>query len=186
MNGDLETSRLLLRRFTPDDVDNVWELDHDPEVMRYVSGGQPTPYSDVRDRSIPRFLTYHREHPGIGYWAMEERETRAFIGRIFLTRVRTDPDALEIGYRLKRSAWGKGYATEGVRALVRKAFVEQRALRVFAYTVRDNRASWRVMEKAGFTLVQTFVYDRPGRWHDGMEGAQYALTRDQWSACGTQ
>src|SRR5262245_2151732 len=161
MDGDLETPRLLLRRFTPDDVDNVWELDRDPEVMRHVSGGQPTPYSVVRDRSIPRFLTYHRDHPGIGYWAVEEKETRAFIGRIFLTRVRTDPDALEIGYRLRRSAWGKGYATEGVRALVRKAFAEQNALRVTAYTVRENRASWRVMEKAGFTLVQTFVYDRP-------------------------
>src|SRR5262245_60270553 len=96
MDGDLETPRLLLRRFTPDDVDNVWELDRDPEVMRHVSGGQPTAYSVVRDRAIPRFLTYHRDHPGIGYWAVEEKETRAFIGRIFLTRVRTDPDALEI------------------------------------------------------------------------------------------
>jgi len=180
MDGNLETSRMIWRRFTPEDVDNVWELDSDPAVMRHLNGGQPTPYNVIRDTAIPRFLAYHREHAGLGYWAAEEKETRAFVGRFFLTIDRPDPTALEIGYRLKQSVWGKGYATEGVRALVRKAFVESGAPRVTAYTTRENRASWRVMEKAGLSLVRSFVAERPGRWHHGKEVVVYALTKQEW------
>src|SRR5947209_2964954 len=72
MDGYLETPRLVLRRFTPEDVDNLRELDSDPEVMRRLTGGQPTPYDDIRDLAIPRFLAYHQELEGLGYWAVEE------------------------------------------------------------------------------------------------------------------
>ncbi len=180
MDGDLETPRLVLRRFTPQDADNVWELDSDPEVMRLLNGGQPTPYDVVRDTDIPRFLAYHEKHAGLGYWAVEEKETKAFVGRFFLKIDRSDPTSLELGYRLKRSVWGKGYATEGARALVHMAFAELGAPRMTAYTTRENRVSWRVMEKAGFSSVRAFVWERPGMWDHGKEVVEYALSRQEW------
>jgi len=182
MDVSLETLRLILRRFTPEDVDNLWELDSDPEVMRHLNGGQPTPYGAIHDTDIPRFLAYHQEHEGLGYWAVEEKETREFIGRFLLKLDRSDPASLELGYRLKRSVWGQGYATEGSRALIRKAFEDLDALRVTAYTTPANRASWRVMEKAGLSFVRAFVLEAPGRWHHGREAVEYALSRQEWES----
>jgi RimJ/RimL family protein N-acetyltransferase len=182
MGEYLETPRLVLRRFTPEDVDNVWELDSDPEVMRHLTGGQPTPYDDTRDLAIPRFLAYHQEHEGLGYWAAEERATGEFIGRFHLKRDRSDHASLEVGYRLKRSVWGQGYATDAVRALVRKAFEDLDAPRVTAYTTTENGASWRVMEKAGLSFVRAFVLEAPGRWHHGREAVEYALSRQEWES----
>src|SRR4029450_3018730 len=91
------------------------------------------------------------------------------------------PDEPELGYRLRRSAWGKGYATQGSRALIRAAFTELGARRVYAETMVVNRGSRRVMEKAGLRLVRTF--HRP--WPDPIEGdehgeVEYALTRAEW------
>lgn len=181
MDDYLDTPRLFLRRFTPEDVDNLWELDSDPEVMRHLNGGRPTPYDSVRETDLPRFLTYHQEHAGLGYWAAEERESREFIGRFFLKRDRADPQSIELGYRLKRSVWGKGYATEGARALIRKAFEELDAPRVTAYTTPENAASWRVMEKAGLSLVRVFVLEGRG-WHHGKEAVEYAVSRQEWES----
>jgi RimJ/RimL family protein N-acetyltransferase len=182
MDVYLETPRLVLRRFTPEDVDNLWELDGDPEVMRHLTGGQPTPYDDIRDLAIPRVLAYHQEHEGLGYWAAEEKEMREFIGRFHLKLDRSDPESLEVGYRLKRPAWGQGYATEAVRALVRRAFEDLDAPRVTAYTTLEYRASWRVMEKAGFSFVRAFVLEAPGRWHHGRQAVEYALRRQEWAS----
>lgn len=182
MDVCLETPRLALRRFTPEDVNNLWEVESDPEVMRHLNGGRPTPYDVICDTDIPRFLAYHRDHEGLGYWAAEEKGTGEFIGRFFLKLGRSDPEALELGYRLKRSAWGRGYATEGVGALVRTAFVDLAAPMVTAFTTLENRASWRVMEKAGMSCVRAFVLEGPGRWHHGREAVEYALTRQEWEA----
>lgn len=179
MDVYLETERLILRRFTPEDVDNLCELDRDPEVTRHLTGGQPTPYEVIRDQEIPYFLEYYREHEGLGWWASEEKATGEFIGWFHLKPDRFDPSALEVGYRLRPSAWGKGYGTEGARALVRKAFEQLGAQRVTAYTGSANNASRRVMEKAGLGLVRTFVWEAPGRWRHGKEAVEYALSRKQ-------
>jgi RimJ/RimL family protein N-acetyltransferase len=86
-----------------------------------------------------------------------------------------------LGYRLRRSTWGKGYATEGSRALVRKAFEELAVQRVFAETMAVNLASRRVMEKAGLRFVRTFhlTWDDPipGTEHGEVE---YELTAADW------
>src|SRR5947209_20555810 len=68
----------------------------------------------------------------------------------------SDPNDVALGYRLRKAAWGHGYATEGARALIRKGFTELGVQRVFATTYQDNRASRRVMEKSGLTLVRTY------------------------------
>ena len=81
------------------------------------------------------------------------------------------------------SAWGHGYATEGSRALVRKAFTELGARRVYATTMVVNFGSWRVMEKAGLRRVRLFHQPWPDRIEGEEHGdVEYALTRDEWLA----
>ena len=184
MHVYLETERLILRRFTPDDVDLVTGLDADPAVMRYINGGRPTPHDEIRDDYLPWWLAYYERGDRYGFWAAIERQTGAFLGWFHLRPLPDDPeDEPELGYRLMASAWGHGYATEGSRALVRKAFTELGARRVYATTMVVNVGSWWVMEKAGLRRVRLFHQ----LWPDRIEGeehgdVEYALTRDEWAA----
>ncbi len=73
MTQTLETARLSLRRFTAADVDRLVDLDGDPEVMRYLNGGTPTPRDVIEREILPRFLAVDRRHPGLGFWAAFER-----------------------------------------------------------------------------------------------------------------
>ena len=153
----LETERLVLRRFTQADVDHPFDLDSDPEVMRFLSGGKSTPRDVIEDEILPRFFQHYKRFAGYGYWEAIEKTTGAFLGWFGLVPPEGgSPDQVELGYRLRKSAWGKGYATEGPRALIRKGFTELGVRRVRATTYHDNLASRRVMEKAGLRLVRTY------------------------------
>jgi RimJ/RimL family protein N-acetyltransferase len=93
----------------------------------------------------------------------------------------TAPAVWDLGYRLRRSAWGQGYATEGSLALVRKAFTELGVQRVTAGALAANVASWRVMEKAGLTLVGTYRKTFPDLYNgEEQEIVVYALTKEDW------
>jgi RimJ/RimL family protein N-acetyltransferase len=178
----LETERLVLRRFTEADVENLLDLDGDPEVMRFLTGGKPTPRNVIENKTLPRFLRYYKHTEGFGYWAAIEKSTGAFLGWFaFHPPEGGGSDEVELGYRFKKSAWGKGYATEGSRALIRKGFTELGVRRVFAQTMAVNTASRRVMEKAGLVPARTFHED----WQEPIEGAEqgeveYALIRADW------
>jgi RimJ/RimL family protein N-acetyltransferase len=188
----LETERLVLRRFTEDDVDNLYDLDGDPEVMRFLTGGAPTPREAIERDILPRFLGYYERFEGFGRWAAIEKDTGDFLGWFgFRLREDTSPGEAALSYRLRRSAWGKGYATEGSRALIRKGFAELGVRRVVATTYQDNAASRRVMEKSGLKLVRTYrmtpeglmaqsTYDATSAdlW-DG-DDVEYALTKADW------
>ena len=158
----LETERLVLRRFTEADADNLFELEGDPEVMRFLTGGRPTPREVIRTETLPRFLHYYERLEGFGFWAVIEKVTGEFLGWFeFRPPEGGGPGEVELGYRLRRSAWGKGYATEGSRALIRKGFTELGVRRVVAETMAVNTASRRVMKKAGLRLVRTFYRSWP-------------------------
>ena len=178
----LETERLTLRRLTEADADDLFELDGDPEVMRFLTGGKPTSRGVILDETLPRFLRCYERFAGLGYWAAVERATGGFLGWFALhPREGGNADEVELGYRLRRSAWGKGYAAEGSRALIRKGFAELGVRRVVAETMAVNKASRRVMEKAGLTHVRTFHQE----WPEPIEGnehgdVEYALTRADW------
>ena len=180
----LETPRLAIRQFTEDDVDNLFELNSDPAVMRYLTGGKPTPLEEIRDRIIPFHLAGYDRHDRLGTWAAESVATGEFLGWFHL---RPGPGGdvanVELGYRLRRSAWHKGYATEGSRALVALGFADLGAERVYGHTMTVNTASRHVMEKCGLALVRTFPYEGT----DLIEGAEhgeveYALTRPEWES----
>src|SRR5262249_8133708 len=90
-------------------------------------------------------------------WAAVELATQEFVGWFsFRPQEGRKLDVVELGYRLRRSAWGKGYATEVAHALIRKGFTELGVQRVCAQTYQDNLGSRRVMEKVGLRLVRTF------------------------------
>ncbi|MFJ4986333.1 GNAT family N-acetyltransferase [Streptomyces sp. NPDC088732] len=171
----LETERLRLRHFTDSDTDadHLIGLDSDPEVMRYL--GSPTPADVIRHDVLPRFARSQ-------VWAAEERTTGQFIGWFALTPRDGGPaDDLELGYRLRRAAWGRGYGTEGARALVAKAFTDLGARRVYAETMFVNARSRRVMENAGLSFVRVFHE----QWEVPLAGAEhgeveYALLRTDW------
>ncbi|MFC7614960.1 GNAT family N-acetyltransferase [Actinokineospora soli] len=162
MHVFLRTDRLLLRRFTPADVDLVVALDRDPGVMRYISGEPPTTPEEARDEIIPAWLAYYDRSPSFGFWAAHEHPGGAFVGWFHFRPSPDRPDAgVELGYRLHRSAWGHGYATELSRALIHKGFTEWGVDRVYAETMSVNTASRRVMEKAGLRHVRTFHHPWP-------------------------
>jgi RimJ/RimL family protein N-acetyltransferase len=178
----LETERLVLRRFTTGDADHLVDLDADPDVMRYVTGGVPTSREKIETEVLPAFLGYYERYEGYGFWAVIEKATGEFLGW-FHFRPRRDaaPGEVELGYRLRRSAWGKGYATEGSRALIRKGFTELGVQRVFAEAMAVNTASRRVMEKAGLKLVRTFHQPWPYPIEgDQFGGVEYALDEAGW------
>src|SRR5947209_4562634 len=110
----LETERLVLRHFTADDADLLIELDSDPAVMRYLTGGKPTPPETIRERNLPGILAgYDTWDRKLGLFAAHEKDGGAFIGWFILRPEVDGPlDKVEIGYRLRQAAWGKGYATE--------------------------------------------------------------------------
>ena len=157
----LETERLVLRGFTEDDVDNLYELNGDRDVMWYLTGGEPTPRGEVRDRIVPFFLSFYERDDGLGFWAAETRAAGAFLGWFHLRP--TEDGSVDLGYRLRKAAWNQGYATEGSRALIRKCFTDLGVNRVIAHTMAVNHASRRVMEKSGLAFVQVHQIRGPAR-----------------------
>ncbi|MGO9876581.1 MAG: GNAT family N-acetyltransferase, partial [Acidimicrobiia bacterium] len=120
-------------------------------------------------------------------WAAESAATGEFLGWFHLragpdTDV-TDVTNVELGYRLRRSTWNMGYATEGSRALISMGFTSTSVERVFAHTMTVNAASRRVLEKCGLTLVRTTAYEGAGSPEGAEHGeVEYALTKPEWEA----
>ncbi len=177
-----ETERLVLRRFTEADADDLFDLHGDSEVMRFLTGGRPTPRDVILNETLPRFLRSYERFEGFGVWAAIERLTGEFLGWFeFHPPEGRGPEEAELGYRLRRSAWGKGYATEGSRTLIRRGFTELGVRRVVAETMAVNAASRRVMEKAGLTYVRRFHQEWPWRIEGDEHGdVEYALRKADW------
>jgi RimJ/RimL family protein N-acetyltransferase len=178
----LETERMLLRQFTMADADNLVALDSDPQVMAFVTGGVPTSRVEIETEILPAFLSYYERFDGYGFWAAIDKASGDFLGWFhFRPRPGSSPHEPELGYRLCRSAWGKGYATEGSRALITAGFTRFGVRRVVAETMVVHTASRRVMEKAGLSLVRTFRQPWPYRM-DGDEfgDVEYALDKADW------
>jgi len=179
----LETPRLRLRHIVPADLDALVELDADPEVMRYISYGEPTPRVRYEQDYLPRFLAYYTSTPLLGYWIAETRADDQFVGWFHLRPDRIDDGEQELGYRLRRAAWGLGLATEGSRALLEHGFRRVGAARISARTLAGNHASQRVMQKCGLRYERDFVYAEDviaGRSERERTAVKYSLGREDW------
>ena len=162
----LETPRLILRQLTSDDIDDLVTLDSDPEVMRYINGGVASTREAIAKDFLPYAMSYYDRDKNLGFWAIIEQQSNDFIGWIFL-RPEVDfkllqqlnlaeQDAVELGYRIRRSSWGKGYTTEAAKALIAK-ITESQISKINAWALIENKASTRVMEKVGLKLQQEYV-----------------------------
>jgi RimJ/RimL family protein N-acetyltransferase len=158
MREHLLTDRLVLRDITEADAGFLFDLDSDPEVMRYIG---PRPAPDVTSY-LERTRTVHlpqQEHPWHGVRIVLDRASGEFLGWVFVrpaTEAKcarelgwTRSDEVEVGYRYHRCAWGRGVATEAARPLVRIALLDPATTAVVAYALAGNLASLRVLEKLG-------------------------------------
>jgi RimJ/RimL family protein N-acetyltransferase len=179
----LTTDRLVLRRFTLDDADDLLALDSDPLVRRFVEDGEPVTHETAVEL-IKHWLKYHERSDLFGFWAAIERTTGRFLGWFhFRPGGGHGDDEPELGYRLTASAWGRGLATEGSIALIDHGFSTGRISRVLAETMAVNVGSRRVMEKAGMRLVRSFHAEWPVRIPGDEEGdVEYAITFEEWRA----
>jgi RimJ/RimL family protein N-acetyltransferase len=181
----LLTPRLELRRLTGADLDWLTALHGDPAVMRYIDDGVGVPAEVVASQTLPGILgEYEQLPPGLGCFAAVPRPGGGPVGWLSLrpassVGLEDEQGTVELGYRLFPAAWGRGYATEGARALVRHAFTAVGADRIVATTMTVNTGSRRVLEKAGLRLVRTFCAQWPGYLTGAEHGdVVYALDRD--------
>nr|WP_255216155.1 GNAT family N-acetyltransferase [Pseudenhygromyxa sp. WMMC2535] len=158
-----------LRKLDAGDLDDLLELDSDPEVMRYISGGVPNTRRDYVGEGegegetktqglLPRMLAWSADDPVGFYAALHEG---AFVGWFHLRpSIAEGEDALELGYRLHRAAWGRGLATEGARALATLAVDALGCPLLDGCAMPGNRASIAVLEKCGLRFVDLRMHPR--------------------------
>lgn len=161
----LETARLELRSFTPEDAERLFELDHDPQVMRFIGPYGLDSVEAYRERIESVYVPYAARADGLGLWAAWEKASGQFVGWCclrpaadyrFAVEAGFRANDAELGYRLRPSAWGQGFATEVSRALIRDVIERGFAGDVVASALAANRASTRVMEKCSLRLDREF------------------------------
>lgn len=142
-----ETDRMMLRRASWPDVDDVVALTTDAEVMGFDDSLPLTP-ARVLAEEMPRLMAHQRRTDQLGFWVARERATGAFLGWFMMTPVATEDGAVRLGYRLRRRAWDQGYGTEGMLQLIEMARAAEMST-VIATTPAGNTAAGRVMQRAG-------------------------------------
>jgi RimJ/RimL family protein N-acetyltransferase len=149
----LETERLRLRAWRPSDLDRYAALCADPEVMRYFGADGATKTREESAEQLAGFVQHWEDH-GLGLWCAASRDRDECLGFIGLAIPFFLPEvmpAVEIGWRLARDEWGKGYATEGARRVVPFAFDDLGLDEIVSIARVENQRSWHVMEKLGMT-----------------------------------
>lgn len=166
----LETDRLTLRMFRESDLDAYGEMCADPEVMRYIGDGQPL------DRPMAwrklAMVVGHWTLRSYGLWAAEERASGVLVGYVGFWNPEGWP-GFELGWTLRRSFWGRGYATEGARAALRHAFTQMQQPHVISLIQPENAASIRVAQRLGERLLESAEVM-------GKSVLVYRITRQEW------
>lgn len=156
----LETERLLLREWAESDTDPFAKMNCDPEVMKYF----PKHLSYDESKAFIQKSNSILSEKKFGLWAVEIKNSKEFIGFIGLAvptfEARFMP-CTEIGWRLKASAWGHGYASEGARQVLQYAFVNLGMNEVVSFTAKINEPSWKVMERIGMKRNAEEDFDHP-------------------------
>lgn len=175
----LTTDRLILRPWRAEDRAPFAAMSADPEVMRYLMPVADRAASDaIADR-----LAGHIEEHGFGFWALEAPDVAPFIGITGLIHVGDDmpfAPAVEIGWRLAREHWGKGYASEAARASLAFGFDQLKLDEIVALTVPANSRSQAVMKRIGMSRDPADDFEHP-RLADGdplKSHVLYRITRD--------
>jgi RimJ/RimL family protein N-acetyltransferase len=165
----IETDRLLLRMIRADDLDQLALLLSDPDVVKYVGDGQPSGREEAA-RALES-ISKHWETHGFGRWAVVDKSSGEFIGFGGLRSLFGTP---EVVYHFAKAYWGKGYASEMARAVLRFGFEERGFDRIVAITKPQNAASIRVMDKVGLR------FEKHARYYD-IDVVQYEIKREEFT-----
>lgn len=156
MDVILETERLLFRKFTLEDALLIYQLNLDPEVIRYTFD----PITDMeharqvlKKTILPQYELYNH-----GRWAIHLQSGMEFIGWCGLKAI-PDRDEIDLGYRLKKQYWGNGYATEAAKACIQYGFEDLNLSRIIGRAVPENTASLHILEKCGMKYKSTGIVD---------------------------
>jgi ribosomal-protein-alanine N-acetyltransferase len=159
MNVVIETKRLLLRTFTINDAQLIYDLNTDSNVTRYTYD----PINDLEHAKevlekiiLPQYALYNH-----GRWAVHLKVDLDFIGWCGL-KYRPELHEVDLGYRFKKSAWGRGYATEAAYACLEYGFKKLHIQKITGRAVPENEGSWKVLEKIGMLFAREELVD--GHW----------------------
>jgi RimJ/RimL family protein N-acetyltransferase len=177
----LTTARLELRPWRDSDREPFAALNADPEVMRFMPERLERAASDALLDAVQQGLAAR----GWGVWALARRDGGEFLGYVGLSRVTFSvpfAPCLEVLWRLKRSSWGHGYATEGTRRCLEYAFGTLAAEELYAFTVPANLRSRAVMERLGMCHLPAgdFEHPRLPPAHPLRPHVLYRISREEW------
>jgi RimJ/RimL family protein N-acetyltransferase len=177
---ELKTERLLLRQWRSEDMPGFAELNADPEVMEFYPQLLSPQTSNAGAEKFKSLISKN----GWGFWAVESTPERSFIGLVGLHRPTYDlpfGPCVEIGWRLARAYWGKGYATEAARVCLEFAFDSLKLSEVYAFTSVPNMKSRAVMERLDMVNMQA-NFDHPMMPHDSplREHVVYKIEKQHW------
>lgn len=165
----LYTERFILKPLSREHLNLLIELFTDTEVMRYVAAKPYTPMKAAAHAKV--IIPYEETRASLGTWAVHDKASTTVHGWVALQKLGAD---IEVGFRIRRSSWGKGVATEGGSRLVDYCFQDLALEHVVAITWKRNLASQRVIEKIGLRLEKEYELD-------GVDWCFYRLTAKQWS-----
>ena len=176
MQIHLETERLIIREIELSDVDDMFEMDSDPEVRKYIDQSPNQKKEEITD--VINFIRKQYEENGIGRWAVIDKKTQEMLGWCCVKLYREPLNGLvniyEHGYRFKQKHWGKGYATESSKAILDWGFKNLNTEIIYAITHLENKASIHVLTKLGFELKEVFQYD------ENLECNWFELKKEDW------
>ena len=139
-----------------DEADLLFQLDGDPDVMKYITLGVPRTMDEVIEKSMPRILKSYQDKTDFGIFAAYLINSEKYIGWFQFEKDKEFEDSIEIGWRLKKQYWGNGYATEVATVLCELGIKMGKT--IVARAMIENLASIRVMEKAGLKFEKKFWY----------------------------
>ncbi|RMA78824.1 RimJ/RimL family protein N-acetyltransferase [Umboniibacter marinipuniceus] len=154
----LASKRLSYRLFTEEDREELWALDQDPEVMRFITKGEPSSMERIETLFIPRMMAYNLPIKGWGIWRVSVSEDDRYLGWVLVRPEnffddQRDDTSLELGWRFFQSSWGQGYATEAAAYLADQLLALNPELKQFmAIADKENEASIGVMKKLGMSF----------------------------------
>jgi RimJ/RimL family protein N-acetyltransferase len=164
----IETERLILRPFTLDDVEPSYQMNLDPEVSRYTHDGGVHTKEEILEMIRDHTMKDYEDH-GYGRHAVEWKETGEFIGFSGLKYL-PEYDEVDLGYRLRTDYWGRGIATESGKAALDWGFQTLDLKSIIAIALKENKASFRVMEKLGMHFDKEMEVD-------ALTAIQYRINR---------
>lgn len=176
----LETERLILRQWREEDRAPFATMNADPEVLRFFPSTLTRAESDAL---FDRFVT-EWSRSGRSFHAVEEKASGRFIGFVGVAAMPAvvESTATQVGWRLARDTWGRGYAPEAATAAMDAAFADPAVVEIIAYTVPANRPSIRVMEKLGLVRAAHLDFEHPAvpEGNPLRQHIVHAIGRDAW------